>query len=259
MKQRSYLSFTKKTSLIFLILSSVLFSPTLAYALDFSMNATPPTAGKPFTLIVTGCSQESIKAAAGKWGPVFMYQQIKAGVGWTAIDGSFDAKGVATRQLQLNDAGKYNFRFSCAGEGGRTPSSFSGQYAFTPPDIGDYIGGFTVATKEQAANPIQPVCQLDNQGLCQQVNTAIGPIQTDPVRLISRVLSIFLGLSGGIFLLLIIRAGYRLITSQGNPEAIKDAREGLTSAVVGFLFLIFSFVILELIGVHLLQLPGFTQ
>lgn len=96
----------------------------------------------------------------------------------------------------------------------------------------------------------------DTNSLCTQVTTELGEIPTDPLFLSIKILNILLSLSGGIFLLLIIRAGYRMIASQGNPEAIKDARESLISAIVGFLFLIFSFVILELIGVHILQLPG---
>ena len=57
-------------------------------------------------------------------------------------------------------------------------------------------------------------------------------------------------------MLVIIAAGYRYMTSQGNAEAIKAAQEQITSAVVGLLFLVFSLVILQVIGVDLLQLPG---
>ena len=56
-----------------------------------------------------------------------------------------------------------------------------------------------------------------------------------------------------------MRAGYKFMTSQGDPERVKEAREILTSAVIGLLFLIFSLVILEVIGVDLLGIPGINR
>ncbi len=90
-------------------------------------------------------------------------------------------------------------------------------------------------------------------------NTAIGDIPTKPIDFIQKLFGVILGVSGGIALLLIIFSGYRLMTSQGNPETIQGARETLTSAVVGLLFIIFSFVILEVIGVDILHIPGFSH
>jgi hypothetical protein len=49
------------------------------------------------------------------------------------------------------------------------------------------------------------------------------------------------------------------MTSQGNPEKVQAAREQLTSAIVGLLFIIFSLAILTIIGVDILKLPGFTR
>lgn len=91
------------------------------------------------------------------------------------------------------------------------------------------------------------------------VSTAIGEISTNPADFVQKIYSIVLGLSGGIALVLIIIAGYKFMTSQGNPEAIKSATEGLTSAVIGLLFIIFAFVILQIIGVDILKIPGFTK
>lgn len=92
---------------------------------------------------------------------------------------------------------------------------------------------------------------------CIAVDTAIGNISTDPFAFVKSVLSLLLSLSGGITVVFIIIAGYRLMTSQGNPEAVKAAQEQLTSAIVGFLFIIFSLVILQVIGVDILKIPGF--
>jgi hypothetical protein len=129
----------------------------------------------------------------------------------------------------------------------------------TPTDQGSAASSNSHPQGDSLVSAPLPVCSdLTQGGKCTKVDSSIGLLDTNINGLVTRIVQVTLGLSGGIFLLLIIRAGYRMISSQGNPEAIKDARESLTSAIVGFLFLIFSFVILELIGVHLLQLPGLS-
>lgn len=102
------------------------------------------------------------------------------------------------------------------------------------------------------ANSIDP---KNNIG-CNSVNTAIGPINTNVPSLVSTIFTILLGLGGGVAILLIIAAGYQMMVSQGNPEKVKEARERLTSAIVGLLFMIFSATILQIIGVSILNIPG---
>ena len=117
---------------------------------------------------------------------------------------------------------------------------------------------FTIPKGSGATSEAKSICTLEN-GVCKSVNTDLGEINPDPLQVVSTVLRYLIGISGGLFLLVFIRAGYRMVSSQGNPEAIKEARESITSAIVGFLFLLFSFVILEVIGVDLFQLPGFNS
>ncbi|MBI2405617.1 hypothetical protein HYV21_00995 [Candidatus Microgenomates bacterium] len=66
-----------------------------------------------------------------------------------------------------------------------------------------------------------------------------------------------IGIGGGIAFLLILWSGFQIMTSAGNPERLKAGREQLTAAIGGLLFLIFSVFLLRLIGVDILQLPGF--
>jgi len=119
-------------------------------------------------------------------------------------------------------------------------------------------------------DPVPPPCatyetvaeNLDSDvkdGGCLSVNSAFGPLSTEPGTFIPRILAIFLSLSGGIALLLIIRSGYQLLTSQGDAEKVKEARERITSAIIGILFMIFSLVVLQTIGVDILHLPGFGK
>ena len=94
-------------------------------------------------------------------------------------------------------------------------------------------------------------------GTCATIATAIGKIGTDPLSLVTFLFGFILALSGGIALLLIIISGYRILVSQGNPEALKGAREQLTAAIVGLLFIILSVAVLQIIGISVLRIPGF--
>jgi len=103
----------------------------------------------------------------------------------------------------------------------------------------------------------EPCSNYDPAIGCGVIQTALGGIRTDVPGFVNRILSFVLGISGGIVLILIISAGYRLMVSSGNPERVQAAREQLTSAVVGLLFIIFSLVILQVITRDIIGIPGF--
>jgi hypothetical protein len=88
-------------------------------------------------------------------------------------------------------------------------------------------------------------------------DTAIGSFGFDPSEFAKSVLQTFLALGGVILLFMIILNGYRFMTSQGDPEKVKEAREGIISALSGLLLIILSIVILQFITIDLLHLPGF--
>jgi hypothetical protein len=120
-----------------------------------------------------------------------------------------------------------------------------------------------VACKVQDISPtpplLSPPCSTWQNGQCTTFDSGLGLIQTDPAGLVKTIFGILLSASGGIALLLIIRAGYQLMTSQGKPEQLQQGRDQLIAAIVGLIFLIFSFVFLQLIGFDILQIPGFGQ
>lgn len=103
--------------------------------------------------------------------------------------------------------------------------------------------------------PLQ-LCQTSGNSP-ENCNTALGRISTNPGEFVGSFLGILLSISGMIALYLIVRSGYQLMMSRGNPEAIQQARERLISAIVGLLLIIFSLVIMSVIGVDLLRIPGF--
>ncbi|MBU3979361.1 hypothetical protein KKE68_06735 [Patescibacteria group bacterium] len=100
-----------------------------------------------------------------------------------------------------------------------------------------------------------------SSGICEMIATSLpsGNISTNPAQFIVKILAIILSFAGGIALLLIISAGYKIITSNGKAEGIQQGRDQLISAIIGLLFIIFSFVIFQLITSDILKIPGITK
>lgn len=92
------------------------------------------------------------------------------------------------------------------------------------------------------------------------IRTAIGCIPVENTQELTKfLLSVGLGISGGIALLLIVYAGFLIMTSQGNPQRLQAGKELLTAALSGLLLVVFSATLLRLIGVNILRIPGFGQ
>jgi hypothetical protein len=121
-------------------------------------------------------------------------------------------------------------------DGSCQPKGLSGYQVPPPPCNGGVVG---------------------TDGQCPSIGSALGAISTSPQGLVKSIFAILLSITGMVAVILIIIAGFKLMTSQGNPEKIKDAREQLTAAIIGLMFIIFSFVFIQTIGVSILQLPGF--
>lgn len=98
-----------------------------------------------------------------------------------------------------------------------------------------------------------------NVDLCTEYVSALGPIPTEATAFVGKFFAILLSISGGIILAMLIYSGYQIIMSQGNPDKIKEARERITSTIVGILFLVLSVIILQVIGVDILHLPGLSR
>ena len=95
-------------------------------------------------------------------------------------------------------------------------------------------------------------------GMCTAFDVALlGRIQLEPLPFIKSVYTIVLSIAGLAAVVIIIRAGYKLMYSRGDKEMVADARSHITSAVIGLLFIIFAYVILSVIGVDILKIPGF--
>lgn len=94
------------------------------------------------------------------------------------------------------------------------------------------------------------------------INTAIGciPVLTNDngTAFSGFILRFAIGIGGGIAFILILYAGFMIMSSAGNPERLKAGRELLTSAISGLLLLVFSIFILKFIGIDILGLGRFN-
>jgi hypothetical protein len=98
-------------------------------------------------------------------------------------------------------------------------------------------------------------CFSDMEGIW----TAVGCIPQDPTSAVASIVQIGLGIAGGIVLIMILVGAFMFSTSQGDPNKTKEAKEIITSAIIGLIFVIFSVTMLQFIGVNILQIPGFGQ
>ncbi len=97
------------------------------------------------------------------------------------------------------------------------------------------------------------------EGSETKIDTAIGCINVlgGQEEFLGDLLRWGVGVGGGIAFLLILYAGFMIMTSAGNPERLKAGQELLTSAISGLILLIFSIFILRFIGIDILGLGQF--
>lgn len=88
------------------------------------------------------------------------------------------------------------------------------------------------------------------------VDTGLGCIPSDPQGLVVWFLSFAIKIAGGIALLLLAYGGIKFITSGGDPKALDEAKSTITSALSGLFLIIFSVLLLKIIGYDILRIPG---
>ncbi|MEI6532343.1 MAG: hypothetical protein WCO06_00740 [Candidatus Roizmanbacteria bacterium] len=115
--------------------------------------------------------------------------------------------------------------------------------------------GIEVGTISRGRYTYQGIVYKEGRG----VWTAMGCMDKNLQGFVQNViLGYGIGLSGLFAFLCVIYGGFQYSYSRGNSEKIKKAQELLTSCLVGLLFIIFSVLILRIIGVDLLRIPGLS-
>ncbi len=173
---------------------------------------------------------------------------------------SKEIRTCSTSKGEVCDANKDGWPCVVAGV---TPTPPVSVFPTIPPGSvtmgnGDSSGSIPGGNYTNATVPL-PCTNSDKNGNCTIISTALGIINPSANSVINEIFSIVLGLSGIAAVILIIISGFQLSLSQGNPEKVKEAQGMLTSAIIGLLFIIFSVVILQIIGLDILGLPGFGK
>lgn len=83
------------------------------------------------------------------------------------------------------------------------------------------------------------------------IYTAIGCVDPSPTGIITGLIRIALGIMGGVALLQLVYVG--LLYQQGQTEKIKSARNQVIATLTGIAVLVFSVLILRIIGVNILD------
>ena len=91
------------------------------------------------------------------------------------------------------------------------------------------------------------------------INTAIGCLNVlgGQDQFLGSILQWAVGIGGGIAFILIVYAGFMIMSAAGSPDRLKAGQELLTSALSGLILLVFSIFILKFIGVDILHLDAF--
>ncbi len=123
--------------------------------------------------------------------------------------------------------------------------------------ICDQINGDLMSPEGGSAKDACLQCVGGNELGREGIWTAIGCIPRDPEKIVKSLLRLGLGMGGGFALIIILASGFVLSVSQGEPNRINEAKQWLTSALVGMLFIIFSVTLLHFIGYTIFRIPGF--
>lgn len=73
-------------------------------------------------------------------------------------------------------------------------------------------------------------------------------------QLVKYLFNFAIGLGGVLAFCMLVWGGFRYLISVGNPAAQKDARDTLTSAILGLLLLLTSYLLLQIINPDILIL-----
>ena len=125
------------------------------------------------------------------------------------------------------------------------------QFLFTVNSNGGSVQVFKDPKKSGSGAPGQNPCTVGPAGECK---TGLGNIPTNAGAFASKILSIAIGLAGGIALILMVIGSIRVLASSGDQQKLAGGRDMLVAAIAGLLFLIFSTIILRFIGISILGL-----
>lgn len=89
------------------------------------------------------------------------------------------------------------------------------------------------------------------------IPTAIGCLPSSINGVVTVLMRIAVTTAGGIALIIITISGIRMMTNSDNPDEIKKAQHNISSAVTGLLVIVCTLLLLNLVGIKILDLGAF--
>ncbi len=83
----------------------------------------------------------------------------------------------------------------------------------------------------------------------QQINGPLDPRIQKLGDLVSRLTQFLVPVAGIILFFVLVWGGYDFLLSQGNPEKVKSAQAKITTGIIGFILLVFSYLIVKIIAI----------
>lgn len=99
-----------------------------------------------------------------------------------------------------------------------------------------------------AVDPIEQVCEINPDSSVCQSSTTENPI-FGPTGIITRITKILGFVVGVAAVIMIIINGFKFVISNGNPENVSKAKNGIIFAIIGLLVALFA----EAIALFVLQ------
>ncbi len=179
----------------------------------------------------------------------------------------FDLSGKAPDGTNINTSNPHEMTVPVSGEISENFGPLqNGDYTLKAKYSGDVIATFSIKVTDTggsvgggssggsgAGTPGHNPCGPDGK----ECPTALGNIPTTPTAFAGKVLTVGIGLAGGIALIIMVVGSIKILTSSGDPKKVGEGREMIVAAVAGLLFLILSILILRFIGATFLPANPF--
>src|SRR5438128_68266 len=91
-----------------------------------------------------------------------------------------------------------------------------------------------------------------------EVSTDLGCFPTDPANFVGKFYGIGLGFIGMTAILFLIIGSYIILTSQGNPDQLRNGKTFIYYALAGVFLAVFGYLFISIVVVNILRVPGFS-
>lgn len=134
---------------------------------------------------------------------------------------------------------------------------------------------FKITTSGTGGGPVNPkdvgaglICRQDLKNCSfgagescakgEGVVTVLGCIPTDIQQFVVIFYNWIIGVAGGIALLIMAISAIQMMVQGSDAKALQAAQQRFVAAALGLVFIIFSVFIFKVLGVDILQIPGFS-